>query len=221
MKEESISSEHLEKLAVFPLPDVVLFPHTVVPLYIFEPRYREMMAWLLKRQAPLGVVLLKPGFEADYYGRPAIHPVLGVGKLLHHEALDDGCYNLLLLGVARVQIEEELTDPALPFRTVRCRQLAPGTERDLMDTTARMSILKSMLPGLEKKHSDVAKIIGEVLTRSGSPEAAGNLLATIALRQPALRQTLMEEDNLVVTLDRVIDALSDLMPTNPDPDSLN
>lgn len=221
MKEESISSEDLEKLAIFPLPDVVLFPHTVLPLHIFEPRYREMMVWLLERNAPLGVVLLKTGHEVDTSGRPGVYPVLGVGKLVHHQVLPDGRYDILLLGVARVHIEEEWLDPSLPFRTARCRQLPPGPENEVMEVMARMSILRGMLPGLGENHAQVAEIVGEVLTRSASPTAAGNLLATLTLRPSTLRQKLMEEDNLAQTLDEVIDALGDLMPENPDPEGLN
>jgi Lon protease-like protein len=89
---------------MFPLPNCVLFPGVVQPLHIFEPRYREMMEAVLGDQKALVVALLRPGWEKTYYENPPIFPVACVGRVLAHERLEDGKYNLLLLGVARARV---------------------------------------------------------------------------------------------------------------------
>ena len=61
-------------IPIFPLPNAVLFPNVFLPLHIFEPRYREMVADALQGDRIIGMVLLRPGWEADYDGRPAIYP---------------------------------------------------------------------------------------------------------------------------------------------------
>src|SRR3954451_1252177 len=86
---------------LFPLPNVVLFPRAVLPLHIFEERYRAMIADALNGQRQIAMALLKPGWERDYYSRPEIEPIVCVGQILTHEQLGDGNYNLLLQGSVR------------------------------------------------------------------------------------------------------------------------
>src|SRR5213078_2405108 len=84
---------------VFPLPNVILFPGMFLPLHIFEPRYREMTADAIRGERLIAMALLKPGWENHYEGRPPIHPIMGMGKIVEQEALKDGRYNLVLLGL--------------------------------------------------------------------------------------------------------------------------
>lgn len=100
---------------MFPIPNLVMFPHVVQPLHIFEERYREMMADALVGDRLIAMPVLKAGWEPDYAGRPPIEPWACLGKVVLHNKLPDGCYNLLLMGVARVKIEEELA----PLRSFR------------------------------------------------------------------------------------------------------
>ena len=62
-------------IPIFPLEDVMLFPSVSRPLHIFEPRYRAMVADALKGDRIIGMVLLRPGYEADYEGRPPVYPI--------------------------------------------------------------------------------------------------------------------------------------------------
>src|SRR5713226_1591196 len=62
-------------IPIFPLEDVMLFPNISRPLHIFEPRYRAMVADALKGDHIIGMVLLKPGYEADYEGRPPVYSI--------------------------------------------------------------------------------------------------------------------------------------------------
>jgi Lon protease-like protein len=94
-------------LPLFPLPNVVLFPNVFLPLHIFEPRYREMVGDALRGDRLIGMVLLKPGWEHDYEGRPPVYPIGCSGLMTHVEQLADGRYNIVLRGVERFRIVQE------------------------------------------------------------------------------------------------------------------
>jgi ATP-dependent Lon protease len=113
--ENSMPSDIAGPVRLFPLPNLVLFPHVVQPLHIFEPRYCEMLVDALASDGLIAMVLLAPGWERDYEGRPAIAPVACLGKVLSHERLPGGKHNLLLRGIARAAIRRELP-PERPFR---------------------------------------------------------------------------------------------------------
>jgi Lon protease-like protein len=92
---------------LFPLPNVVLFPGVMLPLHIFEPRYREMVADAMDSDRLITMVLLKPGYEDEYEGSPPICEIGCLGQIIHHEFQDDGKSNLILRGVSRVRIDAE------------------------------------------------------------------------------------------------------------------
>ncbi len=94
-------------IPIFPLQDVVLFPNTSAPLHIFEPRYREMIADALVGDGVIGMVLLQPGYEADYYGRPPIYPVGCAGVITEAEELPDGRYLIALRGFVKFRVTGE------------------------------------------------------------------------------------------------------------------
>src|SRR6185436_11839178 len=94
-------------LPLFPLPTVVLFPSVFLPLHIFEPRYREMVADAVASDRMIGMVLLRPGWERDYEGRPPVYGVGCSGVVTHVERTSDGRYNLVLRGLERFRIVEE------------------------------------------------------------------------------------------------------------------
>src|ERR1041384_3715325 len=83
---------------LFPLPNLVMFPHVVQPLHIFEPRYREMLEDALASDRLIAMALLAPGWEDDYHGRPALYPTACLGRVTTSHRLEDGRYNLLLEG---------------------------------------------------------------------------------------------------------------------------
>src|SRR5215210_2043649 len=104
----------LSSVPLFPLPNVVLFPRAVLPLHIFEERYKEMTADALSGSRQIAMALLKPGWEKNYYHRPAIEPIVCVGTILSHERLADGTYNFLLQGHTRARFVREFGDK--PYR---------------------------------------------------------------------------------------------------------
>jgi ATP-dependent Lon protease len=103
---------------LFPLPNLVLYPHVMQPLHIFEERYREMLEEALSTDKLIAMAVLKPGWESDYDSRPPICDCACLGKVVAHNKLDDGRSNVLLLGVERVRIVEEM-DPLRSFRRAK------------------------------------------------------------------------------------------------------
>jgi len=94
-------------LPIFPLPTVVLFPNVFLPLHIFEPRYRQMVADALAGDRIIGMVLLRPGHESEYEGAPPIYTTGCSGLITHVETLEDGKYNLVLRGLEKFTIHSE------------------------------------------------------------------------------------------------------------------
>jgi len=94
-------------LPLFPLPNVVLFPNVFLPLHIFEPRYREMTADAIASDRVIGMVLLRPGWDQDYEGRPPVYRVGCSGVITHVERLPDGRYNIVLRGLDLFRILSE------------------------------------------------------------------------------------------------------------------
>jgi len=109
-------------IPLFPLPNVVLFPNVFLPLHIFEPRYRQMVADALHGDRIIGMVLLRPGFEADYQGRPPIYAVGCAGVITHSQPLADGRYDIVLRGMEKFRIASE--DTSRPYRIGQVEPLA-------------------------------------------------------------------------------------------------
>jgi Lon protease-like protein len=101
-------------IPLFPLPNVVLFPSVFLPLHIFEMRYRVMVDAALNGDRIIGMVLLRPGWEGDYAGRPAVYPIGCAGVITHAERLPDGRFNVVLRGMEKFRIAAEAHEQ--PYR---------------------------------------------------------------------------------------------------------
>jgi Lon protease-like protein len=176
------------RLPLFPLPGVVLLPGTLLPLHIFEPRYREMVARALGGDRMIGMALLKPGWETAAEP-PSIHPIGGAGEIVESEDLPDGRYNILLEGRFRYRILEE--SPPSPYRTARVEELParPFPTREERDRA---------LSGAVALFSEVARHLELPPLPTGA--LSGERLASeIALRLrygPAELQSFLETDSL-------------------------
>lgn len=106
---------------LFPLPGIVLLPGALLPLHVFEPRYRLMLKDALEGEKLIAMALLLPGFEEDYQATPAIDEWVGLGRIVAHEPLPDGRSNLLLAGLRRARVLEE--DRSRPYRRGRLEVL--------------------------------------------------------------------------------------------------
>ena len=117
-------------LPLFPLPNLVFFPHTRLPLHVFEPRYRQLLADAVATDQRLGIVLLRPGWEADYFGAPPIHSCGTVGHVEQAVPLEDGRFNILLRGDVRFRVMDEvLRDPYRKARVQAQPQHVPKAEK--------------------------------------------------------------------------------------------
>jgi len=129
---------------LFPLPGLVFFPHAVQPLHIFEPRYRAMTEDALAGDRLIALVLLKPGWEDTYDDRPAVHSVACLGRVIGDHCLPDGRYNLILRGIARVQIRDERpTDK--PFRSAAVDVLHDTASDDVEELMALRTALADLI----------------------------------------------------------------------------
>ncbi len=108
-------------IPLFPLPDTVLFPRMPLPLHVFEPRYRKMVADALAGHRTIGMTLLRPGWEADYYGRPPIYAVGCAGIVDESQVVEGGRYNIVLKGVARFRVVDERSGEPYRLATVEYR----------------------------------------------------------------------------------------------------
>ena len=104
-------------IPIFPLDDVMVFPNISRPLHIFEPRYRAMVADALKGDRVIGMIQLRPGYEANYEGRPPVFAIGCAGVITDFEQLPDGRYNIMLRGLVKFRILSE--DQSLPYRVAR------------------------------------------------------------------------------------------------------
>lgn len=212
----------LERVPLFPLPNVVLFPRAVLPLHIFEERYKAMTADILKSDGILAMALLKPGWEKNYYGRAAIEPVVCVGKILTYEKLPDGKYNFLLQGRLRAKVIREHESDL--YRTADLAPLAESKtlEIDLDDLRSRLTMLfrssrLAMLP--------VARQLGELIGGTVTTGDVADLAAFNLLDDLHLKQRILGQGNIRRRVEMVADALDELaehvnpglqgLPTNP------
>jgi uncharacterized protein len=141
-------------IPLFPLPNVVLFPGVYLPLHIFEPRYRAMVGDALETDRQIGMVLLKPGYESDYEGRPPIFSIGCAGVITYHERLRDGRYHIVLQGTERFRIERE--DPSRAYRLADVEALAEGTEDPLELHSVRQRLEALIAKVTDRKHRELS-----------------------------------------------------------------
>jgi hypothetical protein len=190
-------------LPIFPLPNVVLFPGVFLPLHIFEPRYREMVADALASDRMIGMVLLRPGWQHQYEGRPPVYPVGCSGVITHVETLPDGRYNIVLRGVERFRILEE--DDARSYRQaiVEPAPEGPGSRDDDAAVRRQRTKLEALLaPTIERSLSATGRLQGVGASRDSqipstmADEDLVNALAQYLDLEPLEKQALLEQRNL-------------------------
>lgn len=135
---------------LFPLPNLVLFPHVVQGLHIFEPRYRQLASDSLADDRMIAPVLLQSGWEEEYEELPSIERVACLGQISWHEVLPDGRFNLRLRGLARVRIIEEVRTDKL-YRVARCELVPDVVPAELSRLKAmRQALTDAVLPRFEE-----------------------------------------------------------------------
>jgi Lon protease-like protein len=198
-------------IPIFPLPNVVLFPNVFLPLHIFEPRYRAMVADALDDDRIIGMVLLRPGWEGDYEGRPPVFPIGCAGLITHHERLPDGRYNIILRGLHKFRIRGE--DASRSYRIAHVEMIDDAADTAAADrselATARRRLEAMLVPqpsgtGVEPK-----------LPPSMSDEDLINALSQYMELEPLEKQALLERDGLLARCRSLVELLEiKMMVTN-------
>ncbi len=181
----------LEALPLFPLGDLVLLPGVLLPLHVFEPRYRKMVRDILDGHRSLGIVQVAPGPAVDEEGHPPIAPVAGVGTVVDCVELSNGRYNIMLRGRVRVDVVE--LPFVSPYRRARC------TPRETTDEVMQPHALPALLAAVTAFVSALQKREARFefrLPKGASPEAVINHCAQHLLIEGADRQQILETDSL-------------------------
>jgi uncharacterized protein len=200
----------MRRVPIFPLPETVLFPSVRLPLHLFEPRYLQMAEDVLRGDRLFVVVLLRPGWQSDYYGNPPVHEVATLGRLESHERLDDGRFDIVLQGIERVRLlppagEEQRQGKLYRVRVVRpAPEIAPSpavptgeTARRLRASWREIETRSGRSPGddsLEEEDVPFEALVNRISSRVDVP--------------PGRKQDLLEKDDLLkraALLERYID----------------
>jgi Lon protease-like protein len=196
---------------LFPLPNVVLFPRAVLPLHIFEERYKAMTADALRGDRQIAMALLMPGWERDYYQKPAIEPIVCVGTILSHERLPDGRYNFLLQGHTRARIVRE-PQTHKPYRLAVLEAVAQVDcpEAELEDERERMTrLFRPELLGGTPVGRQVRSLIQNGTVRTAD---LADLVAFNYFEDVRLKQSLLDEPDVRRRVRVTLEALEAMRP---------
>lgn len=181
---------------LFPLPNLVMFPHVLQPLHVFEPRYREMVEDALNGDRLIAMALLKPGWEMDYESRPAIYSAVCLGRVATYHRLADGRFNLLLEGLCRARVVDELA----PKRLFREAQVEVCVDEYPVEGAATRPALERELVERFQANLPQAPEAQEQLTQLLSSKLPLGVLTDVAaysLELPLIdKQRLLDETNV-------------------------
>ena len=200
---------------IFPLPSVVLYPHVMLPLHIFEPRYRQMTEDALAGDRLIAMALFRPGWESDYEATPAIYPIACLGKIVADQRLDDGRYNLLLRGLSRVRVSHESQTPKL-YRSAQVDLLyetavpAPDQAEPIRAELTRW--VSKWLSTMGMAAEQVMKLLDSELPIG----ALGDIVSFALPIAPEFKQELLEELNVDRRLRRLLNHLENTPPPKPE-----
>ncbi len=187
---------------IFPLPTVVFFPKTYLPLHIFEPRYREMIQDASAEGQCIGMALLKDGWEDQYENEPPIYSIGCVGRIISSHKLSDGRYNIVLQGLQRCTYQEQTV--MTKYRQARMTPYIPNAATSLTSDIRRHLEKTAQEYLTSKKANELCDIISSVnLT---DPILVHNLSAGLDLT-PNEKQFLLESDDLPQQARRLIDLI--------------
>jgi ATP-dependent Lon protease len=196
---------------LFPLPNLVLFPHVIQALHIFEPRYCEMLSDSLESDRLITMALLIPGWENDYQGKPKIAKTVCIGRIISHTPTDDGKHNILLAGLQRARIMEELNVNS-SFRQARV-ELTPDIVPDdfmlLVDVhrASLLQVFRSVIP-LDAANS---KTFSDLLTQELPIGILTDIIAYAVNLPIPIKQRLLGEPNVQIRYELLMEHLEPLL----------
>ncbi len=191
-----------EIIPIFPLPTVVFFPQTFLPLHIFEPRYRDMLTTATQHGKCIGMTLLQDGWEEHYYGNPPICSLGCVGRLVRVHHLEDGRSNIVLEGLHRFTIQEEFQNHT--FRQAKIA-LKPIDLLEAVDPMIRSTLITQAQQYLCSKNAeDLCHMMNNSELTDG---VLINSLSSCLDFTSVEKQFLLESNSLLQQARRLIDLL--------------
>jgi Lon protease-like protein len=180
---------------IFPLPDTVFFPHTLLPLHIFEPRYKALISDALAGDKMLGIVQLRPGWHDDYFGTPPIYKMLGVGKIVEVDKFDDGRYDIVLSGMYRTQVRQEISGEHYRRAEVEVIDdlVPPGKKQEVEDVH---TILLRIYEKLSDALPEGLSILPGVDIYTLSPGMLVDVMTSLLVDDSYERQSLLAEPDV-------------------------
>jgi len=191
----------VKRLKVFPLPSVVLLPGSAAPLHIFEPRYRAMVKDALEGDGLFAMAQVMPGQESLLAGKPALEEMLCVGLIGMNEVLEDGRYNLVLVGVARARLKHELPTSQL-YREVEAELL----EDEAVEAEADVSLRRAVVELVARLPTQVGQRVAQVASRV-SGGALADVVASTFMQEPAKRFEILNETDVRQRIELVTEEL--------------
>ena len=190
---------------------MVFFPKTLLPLHVYEPRYRALTSEALEQNQPICTALLKPGWEADYYGSPEVYPVGCVGRIVHHEKLSDGRYNITLDGLTKVRIGDPVR--LTPYRIVRVTPVEDDAAWAQGESAAEEAAELVRLFRQVHEGQGPSLLLAEMFSQHMTPESILNTVALHLNAEPELKEQLLEMDSLDLRYQSVVQILRNATKT--------
>jgi hypothetical protein len=194
-------------LPVLPLPNVVLFPRAILPLHIFEPRYKLMTNDVLTSHRHLAMALLKPGWEKNYNGKPPIEPIVCVGEIVSAEQLEDGKFNFLLQGKKRARVLREISHNPYRLADLEPIEETPTLEIDL---EPHRGALVKLFTDTPLAALPLARQFRELLSAPINTADIADLAAFNMLEDVPTKQQLLEDSNVPHRIQSLIQELAQL-----------
>lgn len=185
-------AEACRSLPLFPLPGVLLFPGSLLPLHVFEPRYRALVADCLREERPLSVCQILPSEVQNAKATPRLYPYAGVGIIAAHEKLADGRSNIVIQPVGRVRLDAERPSDTL-YRVAEASLLedTPVATAALAATGEELrTMFLPILARAGERGEGLAKAVRELL-----PERVPEAVASVVVRDEEARQRWLAEDD--------------------------
>ena len=196
MEHEVLRVNFAHPVPLFPLPNCVLLPHATIPLHIFEPRYREMTRASLDSRGLIAMATFAgDGWRTDYEGSPPVRPYVCVGYIVKHDRFEDGRYHLLLQGVCRARIINEVESEPYRQAVLEPADTAHAMEIDLDDHRQR---IEEFLHHDTLKSLKIVNAIHQWLTREVPTTAVVDLTIMAICEETEQRYAMLAETDPVV-----------------------
>ena len=194
---------------LFPLPNLVMFPHVMQAMHIFEPRYRSLFEEAISDDQLIALGVLAQGWEVDYEGRPALEPMACLCRIATYQRTPEGTYNVLLLGVRRIQLQEELP-PTKPFRVAEAKivedHVPPHSSAEEIVGLQQQLLMafKRSMPKIPSSYEQVDELLGSQITLG----MLADIVAYTAELNSSTKLSLLKTNNVVDRVHVLLNALS-------------